>query len=410
MFGKAPSRIDDPAAAAGNLILRIGIAILAIGVPCGAVLSRRLVFVLMPIGAALVLIGGLLVPGEKDRLGQLSAVTRSPLVIATFFLVVWAGFSLLWTPFAELAIERFLKTAGTVFLAAAAAVALPRHVKASNSNLLPIGVAAAALAIVCVGLITPGALRSGEADGSTLQRATLGAIVLAWPALGALSLRHRVAAAGILAIAVAAAAVIVWLPYSLFALIVALLTFSIAYSNPRLAGKVLAVGAALLILAAPAIPLVLQALPGSRIGDAGMASGVQTWAQIIHGEGLRLITGHGFDTTARAVAAGYLPGATPRGILFEIWYELGVLGAAGLAVLAWFAFRSAGKAAPAIAPFLLAALTGAVTLSIAGLSIAQLWWVTLLAVAAISFATVMRGHHREVRVPVREIMRPRPVL
>ena len=59
---------EDPAAAAAGLILRLGIAILALAVPCGAVISRRLLFVLMPVGAALMLIGGLLQPGERGRL------------------------------------------------------------------------------------------------------------------------------------------------------------------------------------------------------------------------------------------------------------------------------------------------------------------------------------------------------
>ena len=72
----------DPAAEAAGLILRLGIGILAIGVPCGAVISRRLVFVLMPVGAALIVIGGLLMPGERKRLEQLRGVATSPLVLA----------------------------------------------------------------------------------------------------------------------------------------------------------------------------------------------------------------------------------------------------------------------------------------------------------------------------------------
>jgi len=138
---------EDPAAAAAGLILRLGIAILALAVPCGAVISRRLLFVLMPVGAALMLIGGLLQPCERGRLVAVRGLVFSPLVQAMAFLVLWAGFSLLWTPFPELAIERFLKTAGTVAVAAMAIAALPHQVKASNSNLLPIGVAAAAIAI-----------------------------------------------------------------------------------------------------------------------------------------------------------------------------------------------------------------------------------------------------------------------
>ena len=122
---------------------------------------------------------------------------------------------------------------------------------------------------------------------------------------------------------------------------------------------------------------------------------------------MRLITGHGFDTSVRAAAVGFLPAQAPRGILFEVWYELGLLGAASVAALAWSAFRNAGEAAPAIAPFLLAALSCAFTIAVAGLSVSQLWWVTLLAVVAVCFAIVLRGHHRGERSVV---TRRRPAL
>lgn len=410
MLTKNRRMMDDPAAEAAGLILRLGIGILAIGVPCGAVISRRLLFVLMPVGAVLIIIGGLLMPGERQRLDQLRGLVSSPLVLAMTFLVFWAGLSLLWTPYAELALERFLKTAGTVLVAAVAIAALPHRVKASNSNLLPVGVGAAALAIVAVGLITPATLRISDDDGASLQRATIGIVVLAWPALGALALRHRVAAAGVIAVAVAGAAIVVSMSSALAALIVAFLTFSTAYSNPWLAGRILALVAAALILAAPGVPLGLQSfLPGRLDADSSLAS-IPVWAQIIKSEGMRLLTGHGFDTSARALAVGYLPVRTPRGILFEVWYELGILGALGLATIAWCAFRAAGRAPTAIAPFLLAALACALTIAIAGLSIAQLWWVTLLAVVAICFAIVLRGHHRDERVQAREIRDSRPAI
>jgi hypothetical protein len=411
MLGKGQRMREDPAAAASGLILRVGIAILAIAVPCGAVISQRLLFVLTPVGAALMVIGGLMQPGERGRLDAVRGLAFAPLVQAMLFIVLWAGFSLLWTPFPEPAFYRFIKTAGTLAIAAIAIAALPHQVKASNSNLLPIGVAAAALAVVSVGLITPAALARGfEEDGTTLQRATIGIVVLVWPALGALALRQRVAAAGVIAVAVAVVAVFVWMPGALAALIVALLTFSSAYSNPMLAARVLALVTAALIVLAPAIPLVAQVFLTSRIDPDGIFASLPVWAQIVKSEGLRLVTGHGFDSAVRALANGYLPARAPRGILFEVWYELGALGAIGLACVAWNAFRAAGHASPAIAPFLLAALACALTIAIAGLSVAQLWWVTLLAVVGISFAIALRAHHREQRVGVREASTRRPAL
>ena len=410
MFRTSMRSFDDPAAEAASLILRLGIAILAIAVPCAAVLSRRLLFVLMPVGAALMVIGGVLSPEGRGRLGQLRRVSRSPIILATLFLVFWAGLSLLWTPWPAPAVERFAKSAGTVLVAAVAILALPGHVRAANSNLLPVGVAAAALAIACVGLVSPATLRGLDDEGANLQRAMIGVVVLAWPALGALVLRHRIAAAGGIAVAVALAAVIVWMPNAIAALIVAMLTFSMAYSNPRLAGKILGIIVALVVMSAPAAPLLLAPLLPARLDPQGAFASFPIWAQIVKADGLRLITGHGFDTAARALAFGYLPQGTPRGILFEIWYELGVLGAAGLSVLSWHAFRAAGRASGPIAPFLLAALACVLTIAIAGVSVSQLWWVTLLAIVAICFAIILRGHHRDERVQAAAIAARRPVM
>ena len=57
--------LEDPGTMAGQVLLRLGIALFAIGVPCGAVVSRRALFVLMPIAAVLMSVGSLLLPGAR---------------------------------------------------------------------------------------------------------------------------------------------------------------------------------------------------------------------------------------------------------------------------------------------------------------------------------------------------------
>ena len=147
---------DDPAIMAGQVLLRLGIAIFAIGVPCGAVVSRRLLFVLMPVAAVLMIAGSLLLPGTRQQLKRhLRIAFIMPLVMIPLFLIIWAGLSFIWTPYAGLAGERFLKSAGTILVATAAIACLPARIRASNSNLLAIGVAAAALAAVMVSIISP---------------------------------------------------------------------------------------------------------------------------------------------------------------------------------------------------------------------------------------------------------------
>ena len=52
--------IDDPAADAALLLIRLGLFVLAFAVPLSAVVSRRAVFTLLPIGAGLLLLAATL--------------------------------------------------------------------------------------------------------------------------------------------------------------------------------------------------------------------------------------------------------------------------------------------------------------------------------------------------------------
>ncbi len=392
-------KTGDPATDAAALILRLGMIVLAILVPCASVVSRRPLFILMPIGAVLLIIGSRLAPGPSTHpIGRVTRSILSPLGLATLIFVVWAGLSFAWTPFPGIALERFLKTAGTLLVAFVAMASLPEHMRASNSNLLPIGVAAAALAIISVALVAPQNILGGDADGNTVRRATIAIVILVWPALGALAIRERVATAGVVAVGVAIAAAAVWTPLALSALILAILAFSFAFSNPVATGRGLGWLSAALILLAPALPLAATALLPSRFDASGPLAMFPVWAEVIQTDGLRLLTGHGFDTSVRAALAGRLPPGAPTGLLFEVWYDFGLIGACATAAMAFAAFNVAGHAARVIAPFLLAALASMLVLGVAGEALSQLWWVTVLCAAAIYFAIVMRAQHRPDRV------------
>ena len=398
---------SDPATDAAALLLRLGVVVLTILLPCAAVVSRRPLFVLTPIGLILMILGSRLAPLRRPRtLPKLGRACASPLGVTIILFVVWAGMSLAWTPFPQAAADRFLKTAGTVLLAMAAFGSLPNHVRASNSNLLPIGAAATALALVVIALVAPAIVHADEADTNTVHRATIGLVILVWPALGALAIRERMAAAGIVAVAVAVATVAVWLPSALAALIVSILTFSFAFSKPGRTGWVLGLGAAFLILAGPALPLVATAVVGDRIDPNGPLAFLPAWAAAVKSDGLRLLTGHGFDTAVRAYESGRLGANAPRGLLFALWYELGLPGAAVSAALAYFVFTAAGRASNVIAPFLLAALAAIVALAASGQAISQLWWLTLVCVEAASFSIVIRAQHTVGRVRAKVVGAP----
>ena len=102
------------------------------------------------------------------------------------------------------------------------------------------------------------------------------------------------------------------------------------------------------------------------------------WSDLIVSQWPRLITGHGFDFVHQGLNYGYLPERSPRSLLFVVWYDLGLAGAAGLTVLVMLAFRSAGAIAAKAAPALLAGLVAILTIAFLGIATAQIWWVTLL--------------------------------
>ena len=391
MYRSQSQSAGDPATMSGQVLLRIGIAIFALAVPCAAVVSRRSLFVLMPVAALLLIIGGLLLPGARAQLArQLGAALGRPLVLIPLALLIWAGLSFIWTPFPALALERFLKTVGTVLVTAAAIACLPARMKPANSNLLPIGLALAALGTIAVGFLALYAPRPADLDGGdTLRRSVAGLVVLLWPALASLALRERIKPAGLLGAAVASAALVVMSPIALMALIIGVIVLSASFSTPERVAKPLGVAMAALMLGAPLLVLALDPL-ASRLDPNGLFGTPHIWAEIIRSEGLKLITGHGFDTAGRALAAGLLPPGAPRGILFEIWYELGLVGAAAMGGLMWAAFTAAARMGRTTGPLLMAGMATALAISIAGVSVSQLWWTTQLACAALAWATAIR--------------------
>ncbi|MDB5649216.1 MAG: conserved rane protein of unknown function [Hyphomicrobiales bacterium] len=356
-------------------------------------MSRRIIFSVMPVGAVLILLGVMLDP-RRANLVQMRNAILSPMGLTALFLLGWAGLSLVWTPFAPVATERFVKTAGTALLAAATAASLPAHTKTSNLYLLPVGLAAAALASFAVAIMVP-APPMVDLETSAIDRASLTLIMLMWPALAALAVRERWASAGALAVAVAIAAITVWTPIALAALALGAVTFSLATSVPKRVATTLGLLLGGLVLIAPLVPLALA--PVLRASSSHFAATMQVAAQIVTAEGVRLVTGHGFDTALRSVGISYLPAATPRSALFEIWYEFGIVGALAAALLVFLAFRAAGAASRSAAPFLLSTLVCGFTIALSGLVTAQLWWFTLLTVVGVQFAIVVKGQYRTVR-------------
>lgn len=410
MSVSSPSRLEDPAAQAGQLIVRLGVFVLAVATPCAAVVSRRAIFSLMPVGAVLILIGATLTPLRPSG-RRLLTPFLTPTSLAAVFLASWTGLTLAWTPWLFTGGERYFKTIGTFLLAAVAARLMPARTKTSNLYLLPIGVAAAAVATLATAFLGPASLLPAGTDleGSTLARSSIGLVMLVWPALAALAVRERWISAGVVAATVAAAAIAVWTPLALMALAAGALVFSASASTPRPVGRILAVFFGLLFVLAPLLALAGGAMLEHVASMPQFFAPVSVWADLVKSEGLRLVTGHGIDAASRGIGAGILPAGAPHSILFEVWYELGVVGALAAGVLTFSAFLSAAQAPHPVAPFLLAALTCGLTIAVAGLSTAQLWWITLVSVVGLCFSAVRKGQYRTQRPRIVSAEQSQPV-
>jgi hypothetical protein len=393
--GKAlasPHQSFDPAEQAAQLLFRIGFGILCIVLPLAAIVSRRALVVVAPIGIVVLLSAALMMKRDApfQRIGRAIA---SPAGLAVLFLLFWSALSLAWTPYPLPGAERLARLGGSAAIALFAVAALPERMRASNLYLTAIGVGCAAAAALGITLLRP-----GWTEPTVLERGAILICLLAWPAAAWLAMKRRTIAGMAIAGGVGALALALQGPLILPALLLGAVLLGGALNSLRGAAIAFAAAATVLIMAAPAIALVVSLLAPQ---ESEFGRTMQVWADIIVADPLRLVTGHGVETALRnRLAAGLDPGA-PTSLLFEIWYELGVLGA--LALTAAVAFTALGLAglSRTLGSFTLGCLAFAFALSVLGLGTSQTWWVTALTTAAIAFVAVANGEYRTERPAAR---------
>lgn len=391
-FSRRPA--DDPAEEAARLLLRLGVFLLFVVSLVAPILARQTVYILLPIGAALLLAAaGLSADARAGR--SLRDLLLSPPVLAALLLVTWTGLSLFWTPFQGPG-ERFGKAAATLALVGVAAGFLPRRTKTSNLNLLPIGVGISAAALVAITLLMPPLYTIEDIlDVGPLGRAGLGLALLVWPAMGALAVRGRWYSAIALGLATVLACFLSRAPNAMPALAGGAAVLAVAFGRPRQVSTALAALMAAVVLFAPltafAVFFVWPEHPPAFFKHLAF------WGGMILNDGARTLIGHGFGAATWGVLGGYLAPETPRSLVFQIWFDLGALGAAALALAAAQACLAVGGLRPALAPFLLGGLGAAFMICLLGPAAEQLWWLTLAGLDAIAFALVTRGQFRKRR-------------
>ena len=395
-----PQPFDDPAAEASQFLIRLGLGVLAIAIPVGGLFFRRSVFLLFPVGAGVILLGALLAP-RRDATGRLRDVAFSPMGLLSCVLIGWAAVSILWTPFRADAVERLFKVGGTLALAAAAAAVLPDRTRVANLYLAPVGVAlAAALGLLVASLGAPAA-----PDAATLERALVAISLVMWPALAILVARRRVGLTVTLPILVATTAFTTGSTVAFLSMAAGGLAFAAALGSQQTATRWLGRFFAALVMLAPAAALLAPYLAKGASGEwARQLAALEAWRGLIVAEPLRLLTGHGLDAAGQGVARSLIPPGVPRTAIFDIWYELGVVGAVALAALLYGAFRFARRAPPEAGPALVGGLTHGLIVGAIGGGSAQIAWLTTIAVAAILFTAMTNGLYKTSR-PVAPVQR-----
>lgn len=387
----------DPASEAGDLIARVGIFVLAVAVPIAGVFSRRVIFSLPPIGVVLILIGALLRQRRAD-IREAFAPILSLSGLSLLFIIVWSGASLLWTPMLSSGSSRFFRMAITLGLIVFAGGLSPRRTRTSNLYLAPMGVAIASVALLVEAFWprTQLAAQSMSLDDSTLARASVGVLILLWPAMTALAVRERWRTAVALAILAALSIVAVGSPFAIAAAVGGFIVFGLARLNPQRTAVVCAYATAAAIVTAPFVLLALGGLAQKLFAHSNSFAAIESISDFILKQGVHVVTGHGLDALADAASVD-APELARRSSVFEVWYELGALGALAQAALAVGAFLWSARTPQPMAAYAIAALAVGVLLSVAVLPTSQLWWLTLCALAALSFVFAKRGRYRTRR-------------
>jgi hypothetical protein len=376
---------------AANLLLRIGVAVVFVATPFFQLLSPRAIFILPPIGGALILAVGLVL-APRLNMRDIFAFLLSGVGLAACFLAFWMLLSLLWTPFPSEAAPRLIKAMLTMASVLPVAAALPPRTRAANLYFLPLGAAVTALGALVLSARNAGAGQSGDEN---LILGMEAALLLLWPALAATRLRNRPTLSASLAIVVLAAAVSAPAPGALAATAFAALAFAFALWNARATGLWLGRFGAACFVGAPLVPLLIGPLIAPDA--ASSLRSVKAWGAMIGNDGVRIFTGHGFNFVNSGYWRGYLPLSAPHSILFQIWTDLGLIGAFAVAALVLLAYRAAAAQPERQAPFWIGALTFVFAMGAFGIASVEAWWITMLALALGAFALVARGDYKTAR-------------
>ncbi|CAA2136337.1 hypothetical protein OICFNHDK_3066 [Methylobacterium bullatum] len=404
----------DPALDAAALLRRVGFFGLFVLLPVAAQVARRATVILAPIAIALIVIASAIDGKQRPLRVTATRMLTSTAFLAGGLVILWSALSLVWTPFLGPATERLLNLTATILMTLAAYLALPDRMRSANLYLLPLGVIAASIVSIVFGLFGDTLLRTMPEDQSSVDRGLTVLALLVWPSVAWLRSRGRDLEALGTAILVALALSISPNITQILALAVGAVAFALTTYRPLVGVRAVALVCGGLLVSAPFLPFIARPIGIVALGPtAPNVLTIKAWQKVVTTEPVRLVTGHGFETASRGRFVNLLPGNAPTTMLFELWYELGIVGAFAAAFALHAAIRHSGRSATAtapgaIAPGAMAVFASAFTIACIGVGLTVIWWVTTLTVTVLVFIAVERGQFR-TRRPKASLLRPRAV-
>lgn len=169
-MARAHNTTADPALDAAALLRRIGFFGLFVVLPVLAQVARRAAVILGPIAVILLVIASAIDGRQRPVRPGLAALVRSPAFLAGLLVLAWSALSVAWTPFPSQAVERLLNVLATVGLTVLAYFALPDRMRSANLYLLPLGMTAAAIVAILLGLFGDTLLQGAPDDDNALDR------------------------------------------------------------------------------------------------------------------------------------------------------------------------------------------------------------------------------------------------
>jgi len=392
------SRPRDDAADAARFLTRLAYMVLAIGAPVGVLLHPLAIYLLFPVGVALLAFAAALDPAAIDS-RRLKRGFASPITWLALGTLAWAALSILWTPFPVEAWQQSLRLIGLAVALACALGLTRRHARATDIYLFAAGVL---LAMATVVATWTASLHGASLDFDRIEVGGLLIATLVYPAMAGLTARARSGLARTLLVLALVFLYAIGSPGVMIAFLAGFTVLSFAFTGPERAaremGWIAAAGIAFAPVAVMIAQPVLRLLLNAKLPDLPAPyPSIAYVFTVITRDGLRLITGHGFETVTHGLQVHALPPQAPKVALFQVWYELGIVGAWALAAAVFFAFRALAKLPPRISPYLSASLATALALGVTRANLNDWEWLLMLALALIACDVAARSDYQTRR-------------